>query len=48
MAKFLIKTWDQIFQDEQPAFHGFKLKLVLIEIELGFSQNIRVVDLLKS
>ena len=37
-----------IFQGMQTAQFKFKQKLVLIETELGFSQNIRVVDLLKS
>ena len=48
MAKFFMENRDPCAQDEQPAQSGFNLKLGRNETELGFSQNMKVVDLLKS
>ena len=43
-----MKNREQFSRTSNLPSHGFKLKLVLTEAELGFSQNMKVVDLLKS
>ena len=43
-----MKNRDPLAQDVQPAQSGFKLKLVRMEAELGFSQNMKVGELFKN